>query len=176
MFGLFSKKFPANKIPSLEARAREAVAHIAGQVRGNQYVLQGATIDFAYPETRSKLLAAFKETWAGLSKNRENWPNQLGDLFDAYDLPTTSAYQKAATHLLAGLIKADIVCRAACEYPKDAALSRIATTVLMRNLTAFNHILTGEQAPQLWKSSPGLEILRELEYANAFFERCIGFR
>ncbi|HEX2842169.1 hypothetical protein [Hyphomicrobium sp.] len=176
MFGLFKKTLPAQIRPALEARAREAVAHMAGQIHGTEFVLQGGTINFAIAAERKELQTEVSAALTALSRNRENWTRQLKELFDEYDKPETTVYKKGAFHVLAALIKTDVVCRATDEYPNDKALSDIVTHVLVTTLTAFDYLMTGTKDHTLGEPLPSTEILSEFQYANAHFERRIGFR
>jgi len=46
----------------------------------------------------------------------------------------------------------------------------------MTNLGAFDFIVTGTRDHQLSEPTPSHELLLELEYSNALFERRISFR
>ena len=94
MFGLFKKKVPPHFYRSINARAEEAILHIAGQIEGTRYVLDGGTIDFAHATTREKLSAEFRQVMTALSRNREKWPLQLEEHFALYDSPATSVYRR----------------------------------------------------------------------------------
>ena len=177
MFGFFKKKMPNDLRRSCVARGREAMAHTAGQVQGNCFMLDSGVLDFGQQATRDSILNELSDLWDALSKNREQWPQQLQDLFgDAYDRPSTTLHRKAATHLLAGLLKVDVVCRAAEEYPGDRDATSFALHVLSTTMQAYDFILTGKADFEIWEMRPSVDLLPELQYANAFFERATGLR
>ena len=95
-------------------------------------------------------------------------------------MPFTTAPQRAFTagaiHLLAGLLKTDVVCRATEEYPDNKRVAALATRTLLITMSALDYILTGTKEHPFGKSLPSTEILSELQFANAHFERSIGFR
>lgn len=178
MFGLFKKKLPTDKRKLVEARAREAVRNVAGQVDGTRCVVKNGQIDFSQQDERVKLLSAFQGQWAELSKNREQWPRQMQDLVARASLPDADAYQQSAALIVCGLLQTDAVCRIACEYPDDANLTGLAFHVLATNLATVDHVFTGKQTQDnsLDEPSPSLQLLQELQFANELFERRTGLR
>lgn len=176
MFGLFKKKVPAAMRATIEMKAREAASHIVGQTKGTRYHVKNGVIDFGRNDERQQLLAAFGKRWSELSKNRERWPEQIQENLRRFGGADASVYDQAAALLLTGVLQTDTICRVACEYPDDADMRAFAFRLLTTNLGAFDAIMSGQGDIQFGDPRPSTELLGELQYSNALFEKHAGFR
>lgn len=174
MFGWFRKTGSKEQRLSFERHAQAALAHIAGQISGHHYCLSAGRINFTDPAERREVAEKFTIAWGQLSKNRENWPEQIDTILAA----TTGAskFDQAAALLLVGILKTDMLCRVALEFPDDGYITGLASKVLSANMAAFDLVIAGPTPAAFGDPTPSTELLPELQYANAFFEKIAGLR
>ncbi len=174
MFGWFGKTASKGERLAFEKHARATLAHIAGQISGHHYRVAAGPINFTEPEERRELVSKFTVAWERLSKNRENWSEQIDNMLAAST--GASRFDQAATLLLVGILKTDMLCRVALEFSDDQHITSLAIKVLTTNMAAFDLVLGGPTPPAFGDPTPSTELLPELQYANAFFEKSAGLR
>jgi len=154
-----------------QQRASEAVAHIAGQVRGTHFQVGNGAVDFAFFEERERLIDSFEREWSRGPKDVEPWTLQVQQLMDRVNREDVSIYEQAAALIILGMLKVELVCQTACLYPHDQGLQNLAFHTLTQNMAAADYIFSGRAALQPEDQSPALILLSELPYASKVFDR-----
>lgn len=118
----------------------------------------------------------FKTLWDQLSKNRENWISQLEGYAELLSDPKATKFQEAAAELMLGIVKTDMLCRMALQFPDDTELSDVAFKVLGGNFGTFDAVIMGPRsAASVLEPSPSAGLLDELPFAKALFEKRTGW-
>jgi hypothetical protein len=155
----------------IEERASEAVAHVAGQVRGTHFHVRNGRVDFALYEERERLIDSFEREWTRGSKDIERWDPQVQKLMDRVGNEGVPVYDQAAAVIICGMLKLEYVCRAACLYPDDRRMQELAFQTLTQTMAAADHIFSGRTTLLPGEQSPALVLLSSLPYAGKVFDR-----
>ncbi|MEM9029755.1 MAG: hypothetical protein AAGC70_15450 [Pseudomonadota bacterium] len=156
-----------------EAHAREAVAYIAGQVQGTHFKVNGGAVDVSLSDERARLIDAFERAWGRGSKDIESWTLQAQELLDRAGQDGATVYDRAAALISSGMLKVELVCRAACLCPDDQRMQDLAFETLTLNMAAVDYIFSGKTTDEHLPGEeyPAVILLQDLPYADKVFDR-----
>lgn len=182
MFGFGKKKAPSQLQARLLQLADDATAAIGGAYdeATNQLLFRGFSINIGNVAERRKLIEEFRDLWTRLSRNPDDWKSDMQLIQDQVRAaPAQSDHMLAAFQFLAAILKMNLLCKAALEYPDDVQLKKVVAATIGLNAVVIDKAFAEEdeslkEADASYDRFPSIELFGEVIYIRRFLNEVTG--